>query len=239
MTAPDDAIVMFNREDWKGGVMYLRGVRKMPSLGQLSAGGELFKTNSVTSVRVTPFEVSLNVSVVTSNNRMPGGASSQASVESTFTKAMLLANAFFDRQRAMVRMDLARICCRENPGKFDLKRSETGRFPADWKKPGEVDVILCNTLEDAYGQAKFPWWGKVIIVEMTGRSISQIARTLAHEFGHYVGLTHGTGSGQGDNLMTASDLGLAIDDTVLTPDQIEEMQTKLARNLTRKADRGE
>ena len=98
-------------------------------------------------------------------------------------------------------------------------------------------MILCNTLKGAYGKAKYPWWGKVIIVEMEGRSINQIARTLAHELGHYLGLTHGTGNGAAANLMTVSDLGLNINSTTLTPDQIEEMQQKLARNLTRKGDR--
>ena len=65
MTDSDDAILLFGKEDWDGGVMYFRGVRKMASLGDLSAGGELLKGNSVTSVRVTPFKVRLNVSVVT------------------------------------------------------------------------------------------------------------------------------------------------------------------------------
>lgn len=72
---------------------------------------------------------------------------------------------------------------------------------------------------------------------MEDRSINQIARTLAHELGHYLGLSHGTGDGGAENIMTPSDLGLNINSTTLTPDQIEEMQQKLARNLTRKGDR--
>lgn len=72
---------------------------------------------------------------------------------------------------------------------------------------------------------------------MEGRSIDQIARTLAHELGHYLGLTHDTGNGAAANIMTVSDLGLNINSTTMTPDQIEEMQQKLARNLTRKGDR--
>ena len=181
MDESDDAILAFGREDWKGGVMYLRGVRKMPSLGQLSAGGELFKGNSVTSVRVTPFVLDLNVSVVTRNEKMPGDHEAMANVENTFGKATILANGFFEREKAMIRMEIARLSNRENPEKFNLAGAEGARFPADWKKPGEVDVILCNTIEDAHGMAKFPWWGKVMIVALADRSISQVARTLAHE----------------------------------------------------------
>ncbi len=237
MSADADAIVMFNKEDWKGGVMYFRGVRRMESLGKLSQGGELFKGNSVTSVRVTPFGLDLNVNIVTSNGRMPGGAADADAVENDFGKAVLLANSFFAGQKAMIELSVACFTCRENPKKFDLKKAETGHFPGAWKNPGEVDIVLCNTLADAYGQAKMPWWGKVVIVEMQDRSIAQIARTLAHELGHYLGLSHKTGDGQADNIMSPSDLGLSIEDTVLLPDQIEEMQTKLARNLTRKGDR--
>jgi Autotransporter beta-domain len=38
MTDSDDAVLLFGKEDWDGGVMYFRGVRKVASLGDLSAG---------------------------------------------------------------------------------------------------------------------------------------------------------------------------------------------------------
>ncbi len=244
MTDADDAILMFGRKDWKGGVMYFRGVRKMASLGQLSAGGEILKGNSVTSIRVTPFKVRLNVSVVTKDGAMPGDKTDRDDVEITLDKAVAIANMFFDRQKAMIAMEIARISFRDAPKKFDLTGREAARFPADWKNPGEIDVIVCNTLEGAHGQAAPPSWGKCMVVAMRPPSLDEaphpvgrIARTLAHELGHFLGLTHGTGAGQGDNLMTPSDLALDIDATLLEPEQIEEMQTRLARNLSRKGNR--
>jgi hypothetical protein len=241
-----DAILLFKKDDWKGGVMYYRSKRNMTSLGKKSQGGEFLSGNTVASVRVTPFTLKLNVNVVTtkvvptdlsSADRYPGGKTSEASIESTFGKALIIANDFFAKENAMIKMTVAQYKYRMNNGKFDLTMAETGSFPPDWKNKGEVDVIVCNTLKGAYGRAKFPWWGKVIIVQMEGRSINQIARTLAHELGHYLGLTHGTGDGAAANIMTVSDLGLNINSTTMTPDQIEEMQQKLARNLTRKGDR--
>lgn len=251
MSSNDDAVLLFDKEDWHGGVMYFRGKRNMTSLGKTSQGGEWFSANSVTSVRVTPFTLKLNVNVITTGDgRFPGGAPGETrdagrmqypvksqSIESSIGKAALLANFFYERTDAMLKLEVTRFNYIPNDGKFDLKKSETADFPADWKRKGEIDVIVCNTLQKAHGMAKFPWWGKVVILEMDDRSINEIARTLAHEIGHYLGLTHGSGGGGAKNLMTASDLACPIDETTLASEQIEEMHQKLARNLTRKGDR--
>lgn len=242
MTEADDAILLFNKKDWEGGVMYFRGIRTMDSLGKLSQGGELFKGNSVTSVRVTPFMVNLNITYVTSDGRIPGGYPDADQVEVTFTKAIALANAFFNDQKAMITMQIARKSFRDNPRKFDLTALGATDFPADWTNPREIDLVVCNSLRSGVGQAPFPWWGKTIVVAMADtsgaqRSVGSVARTLAHELGHFLGLTHGSGNGQAANIMTQSVNGLTIGESVLSPEQIEEMQTKLARNLSRQGNR--
>jgi hypothetical protein len=66
------------------------------------------------------------------------------------------------------------------------------------------------------------------------RSNDAVARTLAHEIGHYYGLTHETVPA---NIMTQSATGLAIQSSNLRIDQIEEIHNKLAGNLTRQGDR--
>ena len=181
---------------------------------------------------------------MSANGRMPGGHEDGDHVMTTFEKAMLTANFFFADQKAMLAMEIARTSFRDSPEKFDLTPMETSRFPADWKNKGEIDVVVCNKLEGAYGMAKLPWWGKTMIVALADedgerRPFSLVARTLAHELGHFLGLGHGSGDGQAANIMTPSDLGLPIDESVLWPEQIEEMQTKLARNLARQGNRVE
>jgi hypothetical protein len=250
MTGSGDAILLFKKEDWDGGATHRRGKRNMTSLGKTSQGGEFLSGNTVASVRVTPFTLKLNVNVVTkladpeswrtSGYGYPGDMPGEASVESAFGKAVLIANSFFQRERAMIDLRVARYRYRYDDAKFDMTEWEAGSFPPDWKSPpGEVDVIVCNTITHAYGLAEPPWSGKLVIVEMLDRSIDQIARALAHGIGHHLGLSHGSGDGAAANIMTPSIRGRAIDESVLTPEQVEEMQRKLARNPTRQGDRVE
>lgn len=246
MTDPDDAVLLFKKEDWNGGVLFLRGKNTLSDLGEPDEGGENTFRNSVTSVRVTPFTVALNVTVVKrENGDLPGSHDSHASVENALGKALGLANQFFAREQALLTLEFARITFRTNESHFDMTGLEAADFPNDWKNPGELDVIVCNTLESGnVGLGKFPWWGKVAIVTLRDgggedRTIAQIGRTLAHEVGHYYGLTHGSGDNVPANIMTQSGDGLPIEDSHIRVDQVEEIHQKLARNITRQKDRQE
>jgi hypothetical protein len=60
---------------------------------------------------------------------------------------------------------------------------------------------------------------------------------LAHELGHYLGLTHNTANDQRKNIMFPEITQTLLEQTYLTVDQIREMHDRLANNITRKGDR--
>jgi hypothetical protein len=150
MTAASDAVLLFKQKDWDGGVMYYRGKRKMTSLGKTAQGGEFLSGNTVRSVRVTPFTLKLNVTVVckfldpenfrTSGYRYPGDQSSEQSVESFIGKAVVLANSFFDKEKAMIQLETGDYSYLPN----DAKSIEAGGgrlVPSDVEgaRPGRCD----------------------------------------------------------------------------------------------------
>lgn len=248
MDKPQDAVLLFKGKDWDGGVMCFRGQRFTASLGKTSQGGELLAGNTVASVRVTPFTLKLNISVVTSLEdpedlkspmRYPGDMDDEDELRITLEKAVGLVNGFFLREHAMLNLKVATIHFRMNPGLFSPgTTSVMSSVPGDWKEKGQVDVIVVHKLRDAaVGAAAMPWWGQIIVVEIDDRVLGAIARTLAHELGHHLGLSHGSGNGVARNIMTQSALGLSLDESALLDEQIEEMQQKLARNLTRQGER--
>ena len=73
MSNAKDAVLLFKKRDWRGGVMFRRGRNSIDNLGSPRAGGRNTFGNNVASVRITPFHINLNVTVVTkSNGKLPG-----------------------------------------------------------------------------------------------------------------------------------------------------------------------
>jgi hypothetical protein len=64
-----------------------------------------------------------------------------------------------------------------------------------------------------------------------------MAETLVHELGHYLGLSHNTADDKSVNIMFESSNGTGLGAKTLKPSQIEEMHQKLARNISRRGDR--
>ncbi len=248
MTDGRDAVVLFKNDDWHGGALYLRGVKTVSDLGSSKDGGRFGFGNSVRSVRITPFAVDLNITVVTSGDDLPGIWPTTSWADGVIGDIVTRANNFLLAQNALLHMDIARITYRDDPKQFDLSNVESWSFPSDWKRPGEVDVIIVDRFDKdgVGGRTKKPGFGKTLVMaaKATVNGIDTVllnetmAITLVHELGHYLGLGHGTADNDPGNIMFPDgDIATTLSDLSLKDDQIREMQDRLANNLARKKDR--
>lgn len=240
MTENDDAVLLCKNQNWGGGVFYLRGQAEIEDLGSRKKGGKSTYGNSVSSVRVTPFRLKLNVTIVADGDGDVNGIlSSRRTRESRVEALVDDANDFFDRQSALLRLELSGCRTRKDAKRFNMSDAESRVLPRSWKKRGELDMIFINRFDGGHvGLGKFPHWGKVTLCTMMNgssvRSFDAVARTFVHEIGHYFGLRH---QSHPSNIMTQSSTGDPLAVSRMTDDQIEDVHQKLARNLARKADR--
>lgn len=248
MTGASEAILLYTRRDWDGDVHYLRGPADVADLGDGSAGGETGFRNNVRAVRISPFTLKLNVNVIRNEaGDFPGDWTAESAGARVETIVAMI-NQFFIAQRALLRLEAARIVTRTSNAKFNLSLTDQFRFPGAWRIPHEIDVMIVNQFEKdgVLGVAKFPHLGRTVMaaasyVSSTGAermmANDDMAEVLAHELGHYLGLQHNTSSGSTNNLMQPSTSLSGLSGRTLSAAQIEEMQQKLARATARGADR--
>jgi hypothetical protein len=238
MTANGDEILMYKKRNWRGGVMFRRGVQTINNLGSRRQGGRNTFRNNIASVRVTPFFLPLNVTVVTqSDGTLPGTDTSMAQITARVNNVVTLVNRFYGLQQALLEVGVAQINQRVHDNKFNLSMVEAARFPNSWKNRDEIDVILVNSFDGGFtGLAKSPWAGKVTIVAMRNngaqRPNNTIAKTLAHEIGHFLGSPHTEAN---RNIMTQGEFSIVGANANV--EQMQEWHTKLSRNLTRRRNR--
>ena len=244
MTARSDAILLYKKPNWRGGVMFRRAAQNISNLGSPREGGRNTFGNNVASVRVTPFHVNLNITIVTqSDGTLPGTATSLRGVRGVINSAVNQINRFYRRQQALLEAHISHFNQRVHDNKYNLSNFESFSFPASWKNQREIDVLVVNSFDSgSFGLAKFPWWGKVCVVSMrvsgsTGpqRNSQQIGKTLAHEIGHFLGTKHTTNNTT--NIMRQGNFGITT--ATATFEQIQEWHTKLSRNPTRRRNRHE
>jgi hypothetical protein len=250
MTDVRDAVLMFKNDDWHGGALYLNGAQTVSDLGSKKAGGRFGFGNVVRSIRVSPFIIKLNVSIVTDGDDLPSIWPTTWWAEGIIKDVVKRANAYLLGQNALLQLEIARITFRDDPKHFNISGTEGWRFPSAWKQPGELDLIVVNDFgkEGKGGRAPLPCFGKTLAIAAnttidgvnTVLTSENLAITLIHELGHYLGLSHGTANKDPNNIMFAD---TALQDVLsgksLWNDQVREMQDRLANNVSRKGDRKE
>jgi hypothetical protein len=165
-----DAVLLFSRAGWRGSVMYRRGRNDIENLRSRRAGGRAGFGRSITSVRITPFFVRFSATVVTrSDGTLPGGFAKFDDIEAYLQAMITELNAWYDRERALLRADIARVIQRDHDANFDLTIAEAAAgFPAAWRNSREIDLIIVNSFENAAmaGLARAPWRGEVVITAL-------------------------------------------------------------------------
>lgn len=249
MTSARDEVLLFKNDDWRGGVHYLRGSQTINNLGSRAQGGRNTFGNSIRSVRVSPFTVDLNITVVKNNaGDLPGPWRTETIATRSLSRIVLMMNAFLEGQQALLQVRTARITFRTDENRFVLRRNQG--VPSSWKERSEIDVIIVDRFENEglFGVAALPHGGQTVRIAgklnpASGGDVvltqDFIALVLMHELGHYLGLAHGTSDDDRDNLMFPSgdqDVDRLTTKT-LTTAQIREMHQRLSRNPTRRRDR--
>ena len=236
MTNSSDALLLCNRTDWNGEVFYLRNRRTIRDLNDEAAGGTRGLGNSITSARVTPFRIPLNITVVTgANGELPGIWTSRDAAQQDISTILAAANDFYDSQHALITVSIHDVTFRADEKRFRISEAERDSIPSSWKVKNAVDIVFCHALEGAVGIGHFPGTGKTCLVATERDDVEEISRTFVHELGHFWGLEHR--NNQPDNIMAQSGEGEPLVDSILEDAQIQTIQQTLARNLFRQGDR--
>lgn len=249
MTEGDEAVLLYKNDDWHGGALYLRGPVTVGDLGSEKEGGRFGFGNSIRSVRTSPFQLDLNVTVVKdARGDLPGDWKTQPHASTDIREMVSAANIFLAEKRALLQLAIARITFRTSDKLFAISMGEQILLPGEWTENGEVDVVFTDRFskEGTIGRAFFPCWGESLVVAKKVNStlgadtlLAQdvMAAVMVHELGHHLGLTHNTSNDSDRNLMFPTMVQDHLAHLRLTPEQIREMHDRLANNLARRGER--
>ncbi len=255
IAAPTGAALFFRREHFEGNALYRRGPRNIADIGKAAEGGKATWGNTIASVRVSPFRLQLNVSVVSEEDgTLPGGFTSGQDARERVAAVVALANTLLGNQQALITLDVSRFNVRQNDRKFDVNMPRLAAYPPAWKEPGFVDVVVCNQArrKGQAGVTKPPCLGQVLLLaarlrfenplsgneQTVNLADDLMAVTLVHELGHYCGIHHPSGRGGATNIMNPATAefdpfngtfaGPALADLELDEEQIGDMHSSLA-----------
>jgi len=209
------AILLYKKKNWNGKVMYLRHKKEISDLDDPDRGGKKGFGNSITSVRVNPFIIELNVTVVTGENgELPGGWPSRTEAEKEIKEIIEMTNDFLERQNSLLQVKINDLEYRIDEKRWHLDKKKNDKrikIPASWKKSGFVNVIFVNVVTDALGISDSGKRGNYFAVGVKRKSIDlldangntipdnegnsivgitqveSLAKTFVHELFHHIG----------------------------------------------------
>lgn len=204
LTSDDDKILLFKDKDWLGDVLYLKGKKTISNLNDEDDGGKKGFANSVSSVRKTPFTIKVKYHVIMdSAGTLPYGNTTKPKLESVIMKAHVLAAIIWEDSLIKLERDdivywtndalLEADCSYEKLADEypNLNRQLAHCFvvenvTGEKEKLGKANILGCSQK-----RAVTPGF---YLEAGSSRSISELARTIAHELGHSLGLEHGSNS---------------------------------------------
>jgi hypothetical protein len=238
LSSDADKALFFKREDYNGGVMFRQGRWNISKMSSKAQGGKIGFGDTLSSVRLTPFNVKVFVTVIqTDAGGFPGTLTSQADATTYLNSVFAEANTLW--AQGLIRLQRRGTIFRRSTKFHDMKgEAFLLAIRTGWKEAGHINVFLVNTLKGALGM-QIPCSGKTIV--LVHNSVAEAGNTLAHEVGHFLGLSHDSAQRDNTNVMQGPGKGRDwwVGRRDFSGQQIEDAHEKLSKHITKKVVREE
>jgi hypothetical protein len=240
ITADGDRLLLFKQKNYDGACIFRRGKAQIANLGDKDGGGKLGFGNTITSVRLTPFSVDINATFIKNGKGdLPGALSSENDAQLLAEQVVAQAGDLW--KPFLMQLSLVSIEFQTDDRHFDVDLDRLVRFPLSFYKKNHVNVFFINSFRKALGITRPPCLGESIALTLTkegataGKEI--LGCTLAHEFGHHIGIHHPGAKNDPTNIMNCPLEFPLANVRNLSDEQVSDAHTTLARNPARRGQR--